>query len=511
MKSLGKVGKGASILFIGTIVGLIFHFLARVLIARFYSPDHYGIYNLFYTLLTIFVTISALGLRSGIYRYIGYYEGKEKGEKIKEIEKWGILISILSGTAFGILLFFLAPIIAPIFSERTEFVFYLRIAGFTLPFYVLLRSLISVFRGHESSKEKVFFYELGRNGVFLLIAFIIGIFALPFVGIIWAMFLATASMAISIFIYYLRKLRESSPLSLSLNPSTGKTLLTFSLPLLFVGLMYNVMGWSDTMLIGYFLYDDSVGFYNVAKPLSSFIAKGLSIATFIYAPLVSGLYAKNKFKENQEIYSSLTKWICFLSLPFAMVFFIFPESIIYTLFGEDYSAAIIPLQILVFTYFFEVFNGPNGPTLTAYGKTKFLMLATAVSALTNIVLNIVLIPIYGIIGAAIATGLTIILVNIIRTFKVYRVSEVHSFKSNNIYPVITTVIIGVLMSYPLKYLPIPRMLQAIIFFISLYLLFLTTMLITKSFSRHDLKVLMMIEKKIGIDLSFLKKIFRKLS
>ena len=268
------MGKGTGVLFFGTILGIFFNFVGRVVIARFYTPDDYGLFNLFFTVLSIFAGIGILGLGTGISRFIGYYAGSGEKHKIKAAEGWGLLIGAVSGISFGILLFFIAPWISPLFSEKYVFVDYIRIAAFTLPFYVMLSSLISVFRGHQHTKERILFYDLGRNVLFLIFTFFVGILAFPFIGVIWSMFAATVIVSLSFFVYYLRKQKSllKNVGSFSFIPSIGKKILIFSLPLVLVGIMYQVMGWADTLMIGYFLTGSAVGYYNVARPLATFIS-----------------------------------------------------------------------------------------------------------------------------------------------------------------------------------------------------------------------------------------------
>ncbi len=492
-------------------MGIFFNFVARVLIARFYTPEDYGLFNLFFTVLSIFAGIGLLGLGAGISRFIGYYKGSGEKHNIKAVEVWGLLIGAVSGISFGILLFFIAPWISPLFSEKNVFVDYIRIAAVTLPFYVILSLLISVFRGHQRTKERILFYDLGRNVFFLIFSLIAGILAFPFIGVIWSMFAATALMSLSFFAYYLKKQKSllKNVGSFSFAPSIGKKILLFSLPLVLVGIMYQVMGWADTLMIGYFLTESSVGFYNVARPLSTFISTGLVITIFIYSPLVAGLYAQKKFKENDIIFTVLTKWICFLTLPLAMVLFFYSNEVISRSFGVEYIQAAIPLQILAVAYFVNNFMGPNGSTLTAYGKTKFLMYTTSLAAGLNIIMNIILIPIYGIIGAAIATGVSLILINIIRTYKLYLISGIHPLKLNNIKPVISTAFFGSIFVLALTITPLSKTFQAILAFVILTLLFLLLLFVTRSVSQQDVKLLVLIEKKIGINLSFLKRIFKR--
>jgi O-antigen/teichoic acid export membrane protein len=77
-QSLQKIAKGTDIVFTGTIIGLLLGFIGRVILIRFTTQTEYGIYSLALVLISIFVTISALGLQQGSTRYIAYHRGKRK-------------------------------------------------------------------------------------------------------------------------------------------------------------------------------------------------------------------------------------------------------------------------------------------------------------------------------------------------------------------------------------------------------------------------------------------------
>lgn len=492
-------------------MGIFFNFIARIVIARFYTPDDYGLFNLFFSILSILVAVAVLGLGTGMPRFIGYYTGTEEKDKIKAVEGWGLLIGIVSGFVFSTLLFFLAPWVAPIFSKENIFIDYLRIAAITLPFFVLLNSLITIFRGHQHTKERILFYDFGMNITFLIFSLFVGIFSLPFIGVIWSMFVAISAMSMLLLVYYLKKQKSllKNVYSFTFNPSLGKTILIFSLPLLLVDILKQLMGWTSTLMIGSFLTAQSVGFYEVARPLSMLISTGLNVNSFIYAPLVATLYSQHKVNENREIYSILTKWICFVSLPLAMVLFFFSDVIITTLFGVDYLSAGIPLKILSIIFFIDTMTGPDGYTLTAYGKTKFLMYATALAVIILILLNLYLIPKYGIIGAAIATGFSVIIINIVRITKLYKISGIHSLRSENLKPIFSTLFFGSIIAISLSYVPIPKIYSAIITFVLLSILYLIMMLFTHSVSKQDINILKLIEKKFGVNLSSVEKLFTR--
>ena len=80
-QSLQKIAKGTGIIFIGTIIGLLLGFIGRIILVRYITQTEYGIYSLALVIISIFVTISTLGLGEGSTRYIAYFRGKNE-EKI---------------------------------------------------------------------------------------------------------------------------------------------------------------------------------------------------------------------------------------------------------------------------------------------------------------------------------------------------------------------------------------------------------------------------------------------
>ena len=81
-QSLQKIAKGTGIIFIGTIIGMLLGFVSRVIIVRSITQSEYGIYSLALVLMSIFVTISTLGLQEGSTRYIAYFRGKNEEGKV---------------------------------------------------------------------------------------------------------------------------------------------------------------------------------------------------------------------------------------------------------------------------------------------------------------------------------------------------------------------------------------------------------------------------------------------
>jgi O-antigen/teichoic acid export membrane protein len=509
--SFQEVVKGTGIIFIVSLLVIIFTFAGRVLIARNYSQVEYGIFSLGITILSISLTIGTLGLQEGATRQIAYYQGKEDKKKLTSIILYSLLLGLFSGIIISILLFFSSDIISIRIFKLPELSFTLRVFAIAIPFYILILVLTAIYRGFRSLKEKIFFSDSLRNLLFVFfIVFVIWV-GLSFK---WAIIAYTISVILTsvLFICYFFRKKPVPHHILSKNTtelSVGKSLLLFSLPLLFVTFLNQIMNWTDTLMLGYYKTADIIGLYNAALPLGRVISMLLGSMIFIYMPVISGLHAKNQRFEMKRSYAILTKWLCTATLPLASVFVFFPTVVLNSLFGHEYILAGTVLQILAVGFLINNLMGPNGATLTAMGKTKFLMCSTFVAMCINITLNALLIPKYGIIGAAVATVTALILINIIRSIKLYSISKIHSLGKNILKPIILSSVLIYITHLVIKELFIIEFWMLPIFFFLFIILTGSSILFSKSVDKEDVDMLKNIEKRTGLNLKRLRRFIKK--
>jgi len=510
-ESLQKVAKGAGIVFIGNIAGVFFLFVTRVLIARTYTQEEYGIFSLGFTILNIFVILGTFGLQDGTARQIAYYWGKKKNDKAGSVISYSILFSILVGIILFLLLFFSSDIIAIGIFNLSQLSPTLKILSIAIPFFVLIYVFIAIFRGFGSVKEKAIFQDFMRNLLFLSLLFLIIWTGFSFEWTIITYSISVTATSLSLIFYFMVKKRFfiNYKLFRDIDISIGVELLLFSLPLLLVTILYQLMGWTDTLMIGYFKSAELVGLYNAASPLGRFISAALASMVFIYMPIASVLYVRNKIYEMKRSYAILTKWVCTATLPLVMIFVFFPNVVINFLFGRNYISAGTVLQILSIGFFINNLMGPNGATLTAIGKTKFLMYTTFAAACINVLLNILLIPRYGINGAAAATVIALVSVNIVRSIKLYSISKIHSLEKNILKPIILSIILIFIIYFIAKNLLKITLWVLPFLFILFIVLYVFSLLITKSFDKEDIDMVIIIEKKIGMKSRVLENILEK--
>jgi O-antigen/teichoic acid export membrane protein len=160
---------------------------------------------------------------------------------------------------------------------------------------------------------------------------------------------------------------------------------------------------ADILLIGYFLTATDVGYYAVAVSLSRFFWLIPDSIHRITYPATSDYWAKNNHTALNKMIDKSMKYTTCILLLFGLGVGFFAKEIITTIFGNEFIRAVLPLQILIIgTVIFGIFKAVGG-ALGGIERVDLILKIAGLGALVNIILNISLIPLFGILGAAIAT------------------------------------------------------------------------------------------------------------
>jgi len=102
-ESLQKIAKGTGIVFTGTIIGLLLGFVGRIILVRYTTQSEYGIYCMAFTVVSIFVAISTLGLGEGSTRYIACFRGKGEDGNVRGVISSSIKIALVASVAIAMI------------------------------------------------------------------------------------------------------------------------------------------------------------------------------------------------------------------------------------------------------------------------------------------------------------------------------------------------------------------------------------------------------------------------
>lgn len=501
--ALQRIARGTGIVFAGTVISMFFGFLSRAIIARYFSTGEYGVFNLALTVLSIALLVATLGFQSALPREVAFYREKEPS-KLEKLISTAMTIVALNSLIIMVFMILASSAIAQVFNEaRLDYA--LKIMALALPFSALVGVTISITQGFGRVRERVYFQNIIYPILWLILILFLYVFALPFSSLFSAYVLAQGVTCILLFLEVFRiRIFE---LKFSFDLKIGKELIRFSVLLMFTGILWFFMSWTDTLMLGYYKTSEFVGLYNAASSLARLIPIFLTSAGVIYTPIVSQLYAQEKIKEMGRVYQLLTKWVFLLTLPIFAVMFLFPEAIIGFFFGSKYVPASSALQILALGFMFHTILGLNGESLITIKDSKFVFFSNGISAISNVLLNILFVPVYGIDGAAIATAVSYFISNALKSLRLYQKTSIHPFTRNYVKSLVIS--FGLLALIQSLHLKVPRIWHAVPVLVVFLGVYFILVLLSKSVDKEDVELFLIIEKKLGFNLGIIKKILMR--
>jgi O-antigen/teichoic acid export membrane protein len=201
--------------------------------------------------------------------------------------------------------------------------------------------------------------------------------------------------------------------------STGDVLKA-SIPFLGIGLMHVVNENMDALMLGVLMDAADVGIYKVVHNASRLFMFIMVSVDFVIAPLISKLYDKNELVKLQKLLARITGLVVLIILPPAVIVFIFSKGLINLIYGPAYVSGAAALILLTIDRLIGIAVGPTNLLPKMTGHEKYSFWSGVGTAILRVILNFILIPAFGIIGAAVANIVTTSVISlylIIMTYK----------------------------------------------------------------------------------------------
>jgi len=408
-KQLIKNGIGIIFVkFIGTLLG----FLLSIVLARLLGSEGYGVYSFILSLLMLLAIPIQAGLPSLAVRETSKALVSNNWSLIRGLWLWIFRLSLLYFILlclFLIILFFFSKE----WNHQPRYEVFL--AGFiVIPMGALIISQSAIIRGFGRVVVGSIFDGLIRSSVILvLIATLLLFFPsyelTPFGAmVIYSIAIAIAFLACLIVLKRLTNIHIKGVNKLPIESNSWWRALY---PLTIVGGVQLLFGYADVVILGLFQSDKEVGVYRVVVQFSSLVVFGLTVLNQMLHPYFSSLYAEEKIKELQKLVSISSRVIFILALFPTLLFLFFGEVVISYLYGKEYIVGISALSILVVGQLLNAAFGSVGALLNMTGHEKDAMRGMLIALVVNIVLNFLLIPFFGMEGAAISTVISLLIWN----------------------------------------------------------------------------------------------------
>lgn len=431
---MSSMSKQWLVVFSGKVSQQIFGFITGVLIAKVLGSAALGHYQLSMVIVHLLANITIMGTDRGLIRYIPIFQKHQPG-KAKRVIYSSLGISFFISLILTLILFLGAPFIAATFFDNKTFATALRIFAFYLPAFTLWRLLVAVFDGFKRADIETPIQNIVTPAIFVLLLVGISLVNPALTPVIWARI--TAYSLACVLLAFLAW-RTFKPLFLAKSQSIDlRAYYAFSAPLLLISTLHLLMNHVDILLTGIYMTDSDVGIYTIAQRMAILSLLGLQAINIIFAPHISELFSDNKLQDMARLFKLFTRWIFIFSLLVFAFYIVFKKQLL-SFFGTEFLAGQTALMLLSFGQMINALGGPNGTILIMTGKQKWMLLNSVLMLILNVIFNMLFIPRWGISGAALGTGLSIIIINVLKTAQLYYELRIHPY--NTVYLKSTAII-----------------------------------------------------------------------
>lgn len=399
-----EVIRGVSIAFVIKILGAGLAFTLNILISRLLGANGAGIYFLSLSVVTLSSVVARFGLDGALLRFISVKVSNDDWGGAREIYWNGIRIALLGGLITTLVVFFGAPVIAEKLFSKKELVDPLKWMSLTiLPFTILTLEAESL-KGLRNIKDAMIIQGVGIPLVMLMLIFPMA-YLYEVNGVSIAYLVSTVSVATLGAWYWKRSLDGHA--TKPLNDSSKQDLIKSCISLFFVSIIgRGILPNAPPLLLGIWSVSDEVGIFSAAQRLAMLVGFLLSTVNSVVTPKFAELFSKHNLLALEKTARHTTMLITILATPI-FIALVFGANWFMRIFGEEFVAGSRVLSILAIGQFVNIICGSVGQLLIISGKEKYLRNATVISAVSQVVLGIILIPSYGMIGAAIASALSL--------------------------------------------------------------------------------------------------------
>lgn len=399
-------------------MGLLMGYLFTFFVAKYYGAATYGLISLCFSLFLFAGIMGRLGLDVNIVKfYASPTNQNDTGLFYKALIKCFIASSFLAA-----MLFLLKDYIVLDIFKKPQLDPYIIWTVLAIPLWSCTMLCAGLLRAKKNNKWFAFLNNPGRFTFTVLFFLLLWAIVDSPLNAIRAHFFGVAFLFILSFILAIRSLKSYSLRS----EQNSWKFLKEALPMMLSSTILVLLGWLDTFVLGIYETDDMIGIYNVALKIATITSFALQAINSILAPKLASSQDESDQKQFHKLIHFTTRLNFFTTL-IIVVMIILLHKWILNIFGPEFISGSYILIILCIGQLINSMSGSVGIIMQMTGHQKAYQNIVLIALVLNIVLNFTLIPKYSILGAAIATVVSISSWNIIGAIYLKRKLNIESY------------------------------------------------------------------------------------
>lgn len=418
-RHFGEVLKGSIYTLFGRGAGGVLALLVQILTIRHYGAEVLGITELVNSFLRTIVALPLLGNHVAILRFIPEYMGRGFPHVAFRVYRKLLYLVIILSVVFVVFAINHPGLIAGKLFNKPHYETVFLLATIFIPFRAVYEYILPVIRGLRLIRLFVFLQSLPVVVNLILLAILTVWYHKynPVYSLLLGLLVASLTGLLASEIQF-RKLKTQKAIpshsSLSVPPMTS--LLSVSFPMFLTNSMNQLNNQVGILLIGMLGAGKEIAYYAVAAKLASITNLTLIAINSMIAPKFSELYHTKKIDDLNKVVKKSTKLIFWTSAPVLLGLGLFGRPFLESVYGGEFSRSYIPLLLLVTGQLVNAMSGPVTLFLNMTGNEKISTTIVFLSCFINVGMSYLLIPLCGIVGAAIASSVSLIFWNLSMVF-----------------------------------------------------------------------------------------------
>jgi O-antigen/teichoic acid export membrane protein len=378
--------RSISALFLVQVGGMGLVFLAHVLLARAMGAEAYGVYA---------YVLAWLGML-----LLAAYASREDWASLRGFFRFGRFSALLMSSALGLVLALVLWLVRERLPPPLVTAFW--VGCFLLPLNAALAIQGAYLQAlkravHAHSLQSLLRPILLMSGLALLLAASVEVGAI--LGLLVNIAAAAITLAVSAGLLHRAVPKETWNVA---PVQERRVWISTAIPLFLIAGAQLLLLQSDVLMLGAIAGTEPAGLYAVASRMATWVTFGINAANVIAAPMISELHSKGRMADLQRMADLTSRGVVAFAVPVVLILVLAGKWIL-GLFGAEFEAAYPALVVLALCNLLIALNGPGGFLMTMTGNQRIAAWVIGGCAVLGIALNAVLIPIWGMVGAATAT------------------------------------------------------------------------------------------------------------
>jgi O-antigen/teichoic acid export membrane protein len=458
-------------------------YATQIAIARMFGPAQLGFYALGLTLVQLANILSMFGMDNSVVRYVARYRAEGDDARVR-----GTVLLVLGatfgiGVALSVAMFAGAGFLAEKVFDKPFLESIFRAFAPALPFFTLMSTALYATQGFQTVKYTAYVQEVLRPLISLVLVGVFYLLGVEILGAVVAYVLSMAAMA-PLALYYLKRLLPELVERGAPTKFEARTVLVSSGPMMVARTTSYLSVYAMVWVLGVFVPAKEVGIYNAASRTAALSVLVLVAFSGIFSPMISNLYSRSSVDHLGSLYKDVSRWTFTGSLVISLPVAFFSRDVL-AVFGKEFVPGWSAMVVIAAAQLFSSSVGIAGSVLAMTGHEKRLMWARVGAVVVTIGVGFALVPVYGVLGAAVATAAGLVSVNAVTLFSIKRLLNLWPYSRQYLKPLVAGLLAISGASLAGWWLSLPEGLVALLVLGSTFLLLFVILILALQLSESD--------------------------